>query len=173
MKIPRTDFVLAMATLLLAAASQAAHAQILKCVGKDGKVEFASICPPGTQQQSTGVSSKPAAAPAPAAAKDGVKDAKDTKDSTAPKSLADRDAEFRKRQAEQKAAEEKAAQKTAQEDERQRACQSAQATLQALKNRQRMVRSDPKTGERVFFEEADYQRELSVTERQVAQYCKS
>jgi type IV secretory pathway VirB10-like protein len=169
MKIPPTNIAnLFMASLLLAATSQAAQAQILKCVGKDGRVEFAASCPPGTQQQSTGVSSKPAAAPA--AAKDGAKDAKD---SAAPKSLADRDAEFRKRQTDQKAAEEKTAQKTAQEEERQRACQSAQSNLQALKNRQRLMRLDPKTGERVFYDEADYQRELPLMERNVAEYCKS
>ncbi len=159
MNIPGTRLV--MGALLLAGAIQGAQAQIMKCVGKDGRVEFAATCPPGTQQQSTGVSTtKPA--PAPAAAKD----------SAAPKSLADRDAEFRKRQADQKAAEEKTAQKSAQDAERQRACQSAQSNLQALKSRQRLYRTDPKTGERVFYEEADYLRELPLTERNVADYCK-
>lgn len=157
-------------TALLLASSLGAQAQIVKCVGKDGRVEFAANCPPGTQQQSTGVSGKPAAPAAQAAAKDAVKD---SKDKAAPKSLADRDAEFRKRLADQKDAEDKAAQKTASEAERQRACQSAQSNLQALKSRQRLFRTDPKTGERVFYEEADYLRELPLTERNVAEYCKS
>ena len=38
--------------------------------------------------------------------------------------------------------------------------------------RQRMFTVDPRTGERVMFEEADYQRELSVTERLAAENCK-
>jgi cell pole-organizing protein PopZ len=168
MNIPGTKLVI---SALLMVTAQGAQAQIMKCVGKDGRVEFAATCPPGTQQQATGVStSKPAPAPAPAAAKDGTKD---SKDSAAPKSLADRDAEFRKRQADQKAAEEKTAQKTTQDADRQRACQSAQSNLQALKSRQRLYRTDPKTGERVFYEEADYLRELPLTERNVAEYCKS
>lgn len=167
MKISPTQ--LALSALLLAT-SLGAQAQIVKCVGKDGRVEFTANCPPGTQQQPTSVSGKTAPPPAPTAAKDA---AKDSKDKAAPKSLADRDAEFRKRLADQKDAEEKAAQKTASEAERQRACQSAQSNLQALKSRQRLYRTDPKTGERVFYEEADYQRELPLTERNVAEYCKS
>jgi hypothetical protein len=167
MKIPRAH--LAVAAMLLTGTSFGLQAQIMKCVGKDGRIEFAASCPSGTQQQATGVASKPAA-PAAAATKDS---AKDSKDKAAPKSLSDSDAEFRKRQADQRAAEEKAAKKTADDSERQRACQSAQSNLQALKNRQRLYRTDPKTGERVFYEEADYQRELPLTERNVADYCKS
>jgi hypothetical protein len=152
---------------MLAAAPLTVQAQIMKCIGKDGRIEFAANCPPGTRQQDTGVgTSKPA--PAPAASKEGAKDG-----AAAPKSLADRDAEFRKRQTEQKEAESKAAQKTADDAERVRACNSAKSNLQALKDRQRMFRNDPKTGERVMFEEADFQRELPITERLVAENCKT
>jgi hypothetical protein len=164
MKITGTKSLLA--GLLFAVASVSAHAQIMKCVGKDGKIEFASSCPAGTKQQDTGVGNKPAAAPAPAA----KSDAKEAP--AGPKSLADRDAEFRKRQADQKAAETKAAQKATDDEDRQRACRSAQANLTSLKSRQRMFTVDPRTGERVMFEEADYQRELSVTERLAAENCK-
>lgn len=156
------------AGLVLALMPLGAQAQILKCVSKDGRIEFASNCPPGTRQQDTGVSSKPAPAPAATPAKDGAKDAPG-----APKSLADREAEFRKRQADQKEADSKSAQKAAEDADRQRSCQSAQSTLQALKNRQRMFRTDPKTGERAAFEEADYQREQSYAERMVAENCKT
>ena len=165
MKIATANVIIA--ALSLAAAAIGAQAQIMKCVGKDGKIEFASSCPSGTKQLDTGVGSKPAAPAVPAAAKDGDKDK-----SAAPKSLADRDAEFRKRQAEQKAAETKAAQKTTETEDQQRACRSAQANLQALKNRQRMFSTDPRTGERVVFEEADYQRETAITERLAAENCK-
>jgi type IV secretory pathway VirB10-like protein len=160
--------------LMLAGGTLSAHAQILKCVGKDGRIEFAQNCPPGTKQQDAGVRSSPA--PAPAAKSDVKSDAKvdakaDAK-GAAPKSLADRDAEFRKRQAEQKEADSKSAQAKAEETERQRVCQAAQSNLRALKDRQRMYRSDPKTGERVVFEEADYVREQGVAERVAAENCK-
>jgi hypothetical protein len=160
------------AGLMLTGGALSAQAQIMKCVGKDGRIEFAQNCPPGTKQQDTGVSSRPAPAPAPAADKgDGKSDAK-ADGKGAPKSLADRDAEFRKRQAEQKAADEKAAQAKADTAERQRTCQAAQGQLIALKNRQRMFRTDPNTGERIVYEDADYQREQAVAERVAAENCK-
>ena len=161
---------LLLSVTVLAASTSVAQAQIMKCVGKDGKIEFATACPAGTKQQDTGVTSKPAAAPA--AKSDGKAAAKDA-DKAAPKSLADRDAEFRKRQTEQKDADTKAAQAATETAERQRACQSAQANLAALKNRQRIVQIDPVTGQRAFYDEADYQRELPVTERRIAENCKS
>jgi hypothetical protein len=154
---------------MLMGSALGAHAQIMKCVGKDGRIEFAQSCPPGTKQMNTGVSSRPAPAPAPAAKSDGKSDAKGE---AKPKTLADRDAEFRKRQAEQKKADEKSAKSTADEAERQRTCQAAQSQLIGLRNRQRMFRTDPATGERMVFEEADYQREQAVAERVAAENCK-
>lgn len=153
---------------MLTVASVTVQAQIMKCVGKDGKIEFASSCPAGTKQQDTGVANKPA--PAPTAKSDGKSDGKDK---AAPKTTADRDLEFRKRQADQKDTETKAAQKATETADRQRACQTAQANLQALRNRQRMIRTDPRTGERVVYEDADYQRELPITERLVMENCKT
>jgi len=147
--------------VLMMVSGAMAQAQILKCVGRDGKIEFATSCPPGTKQQDTGVSNKPVAAPA--AKGDAAK---------AP-TLADRDAEFRKRQAEQKDAATKADQQASESQDKQRACESARANLQALKDRQRMYRVDPKSGERVNYDEMDYVRELPVVERQVAQNCKA
>lgn len=165
---------LIVAGLVLCGSALSVQAQIMKCVGKDGRVEFAQNCPPGTKQQDTGVTSRPAPAPTPAAKSDGKGDAKaDAKGSpAAPKSVADRDAEFRKRQTEQKAVEEKTAQKAAEDAERQRTCQAAQSQLAAMKSRQRTFRTDPRTGEKVVFEEADYQREQAVAERVAAENCK-
>jgi hypothetical protein len=165
---------LVIAGLCFAAATFGAQAQIMKCVGKDGKIEFASSCPSGTKQQDTGVGNKPAAAPAPAAKSDAKPDGKEAAKAKpdAPKSLADRDAEYRKRQAEQKAADTKAAQTATDNEDRQRACRAAQNNLAAIKNRQRMFTTDPKTGERVMYEEADYQREAAITERLAAENCK-
>jgi hypothetical protein len=165
------------AGLLLAIVSVTAQAQIMKCVSKDGKIEFASSCPPGTKEQNTGVSNKAVSKP-PVAAKDSKdgkdgKDAKDSKDKAEPpKSLADRDAEYRKRQAEQKEAAAKAAQQAGESEDRRRACTYAQSNLTALRNRQRIMRTDPATGERSAYDEADYLREIGVNERIVADNCK-
>jgi len=151
----------ALAGALLLAVPYAAQAQIMKCVGKDGRIEFASTCPPGTKQSDTGVSNKPAAA-APAA----------KGDKGAPKSLAEREAEFRKRQTEQKDTATKAEQTAQDNADRKRACEAAQSNVQALKAKQRMFRIDPKTGERTVYDDADSARELPVAERLAAENCK-
>ena len=64
-----------------------AYGQMLKCVGKDGKVEYASQCPPGSKESQTGIKNNPGS-PTPSAA-------------PKQKSMAEREAEFKKRQAEQ------------------------------------------------------------------------
>lgn len=149
--------------VVLLASSVAAQAQILKCVGKDGKIEFATACAPGTKQQDTGVSSRPAPTPPPA---------KDAKGGDAPKSLSEREADFKKRQSEKAEADAKS-QKTAAEDaQRQRACADSQSYLKSLQDRQRIRKTDPKTGERVFYEEDDYVRETAVAQKNVADNCK-
>jgi len=137
--------------------SVAAHAQLLKCIGKDGRVEYASQCPPGTKAQDTGIRSAPAAAPSGAAPQQ--------------KSVAERDAEFRKRQMEKQEAEAKEAKRTAEDTQRKRACEDARAYLKGLEARNRIVKTDPKTGERVFLEEADYASEIAAAQRSIQANC--
>ena len=139
-------------------ASTAAHAQLFKCIGKDGRVEYASQCPPGTIQQSTGIKSAPPAAPAGAAMPQ--------------KSLAERDAEFRKRQMEKQEAEAKDAKKAAETAQRQRACDDARAYLKNLQAGNRVVKYDAKTGERIFLEDAQYDPEIAAAQRSIDANCK-
>ena len=73
----------AIAVVLMIAAVPAS-AQMLKCVGKDGKVEYATQCPPGSQEQQTGIRNQPGA----------IKSAPPAQQ----KSMAEREADFRKRQ---------------------------------------------------------------------------
>lgn len=138
----------------------AAHGQLLKCVGKDGRVEYAAQCPAGTKEQATGIRSTPApAAPAGAAA---------------PKtqSLAERDAEFRKRQAEKDETSAKEAKKSAEAAQRQRACEDARSYLKNLQAGNRVAKTDPKTGERVFLEDAQYASEIAAAQKVVDANCK-
>ena len=87
--------------LLLMLAPFAAHGQMLKCVGKDGKVEYASQCPPGTKEIQTGIRNAPV----------GVA----TGDAPQQKSLAEREADFRKRQTEGAEARQKEEKKAAED----------------------------------------------------------
>jgi hypothetical protein len=157
-----------MKTIIVLAATlfaTAAHAQLLKCVGKDGRVEYAAQCPAGTREQSTGIRNTPAAAPAPAAAPSGAAGAKQ-------QSLADRDADFRKRQTERQEAADKEAKKSAEAAQRQRACEDSRSYLKSLQAGNRVAKTDPKTGERVFLEDAQYASEIAATQKVVDTNCK-
>lgn len=128
---------------------------ILKCVGAGGRVEFATACPPGTKVQNTGITNAPAAAPA-----------------SSSKSLADRDAEFRKRQLEQLEAAKKTDEKTRDAADRSQNCESAQGYLRSLQGGMRIAKTDPKTGERIFIEDADRSAEIERAQRAVETNCK-
>lgn len=142
--------------VILVLLSGTVYGQLYKCVGSSGSVEYASVCPPGTRQENTGIRNVPGAANAAAPHK----------------SLAERDAEFRKRQMEEQAAATKQEQKSAENAQRQRSCDSARSYLASLQSGARIARTDPKTGERVFLEDKDYARETADAQRAVAANCK-
>src|SRR5688572_3819147 len=115
-----------------------AHAQINKCMDASGKVVgYGNECPAGTRSEQTTVQNAPSTSAGPAAA-------------GAPKTLAERDADFRKRQIEKQESDAKAAKKTAEADQRRRACEDTRTYLTTLQTGQRVTRTDPRTGERTF-----------------------
>jgi hypothetical protein len=145
-------------------ASGVASAQILECVDAKGRKEFADQCPPGTTESrkilKSGVSSPSAGSPgAPAAA-------------PSQKSPAEQEAEFRKRQSERQEAEAKAVKEKAEAENRRVQCEQSQAQLRALESGQRMVKADPKTGERVFIQDADRPGEIDQARKAVQTWCK-
>ena len=146
------------AAVLMMMLSATAAAQINKCVDKTGKVVGYGVCPEGVISEQSGIKSAPSATSSPSAGQ--------------PKSLAERDAEFRKRQIEKQEGEAKAEKKTAEAEQRRRACSDSQAYLKTLQEGQRVMRTDPKTGERSFMSDAEYPREIASAERTVATNCK-
>jgi hypothetical protein len=152
--------IIATAALMLLASS--AHAQLLKCVSKDGRVEYATQCPAGSKEQATGIRST---TPAPVAPAGGAAAKKGS-------SLAEQDAEARKRQAARQEAEAKEAKDAAAQAQRQRACEDSQAYLKNLQSGNRVVRIDPKTGERVFLEDSQYASETAAAQKMVELNCK-
>jgi hypothetical protein len=144
--------------LALLIAAVPVSAQMLKCVSKDGKVEYATQCPPGTTEQQTGIRNQPGA----------IKSAPPAQQ----KSLAEREAEFRKRQTEATESRQKEEQKAAESAQNREACLNAKANLAALQEGQRVSRVDPKTGERVFVEDAERPAEIARAQSLVANNCK-
>ena len=144
-----------LAILAVASLPFTAHAQIMKCVGAGGRVEFAAACPPGTKGQSTGILNKPEAA------------------SSGPqKSLAERDADFKKRQLEQKETSKKGEEKTQETTDRKQNCETAQNYLRSLQSGARIGKTDPATGERVFMEDSDRAAEMARAQRAADSNCK-
>jgi hypothetical protein len=144
--------------LALMIATAPASAQMLKCIGKDGKVEYATQCPSGTTQQQTGIRNEPGAIKPGAAPQQ--------------KSLAEREADFRKRQTEATEARQKSDQKAAETAQNQEACLNAKANLAALQEGHRVSKVDPKTGERVFVDDAERPAEIARAQSLVANNCK-
>lgn len=146
------------AVAMMVASAAAYGGELLKCVEKDGKVEYADRCQPGTTEQKIGVRSS-AGGSSPSAPPQ-------------QKSLAERDAEFRKRLLEQQETQQKAEKKSAEADQRREACESAQTYLKSLQAENRISRVDPRTGERVYLEDADRPAEIAKAQRAVDQNCK-
>jgi hypothetical protein len=144
--------------LVLMFAVVPAHGQLLKCVSKDGKVEYASQCPPGTKELQTGIKNTPGSAK-PAA-------------SPQQKSLAEREADFRKRQLDSAEARQKEEAKAAEQSAQREDCERARTYLKSLQEGQRIAQVDPKTGERVFLDDANRPAEIARAQKVVDSNCK-
>ena|SRR5688572_8839706 len=144
--------------LIMMLMSTVAFAQVSKCVDGNGKiVGYGTTCPDGTRSEETGVKSAAPSAPGATAQQ---------------KSLAERDAEFRKRQMEKQESLAKAEKKSAETEHRKRACDDSNAYLKSLQAGQRIGRTDPKTGERSYLADNDYPKEIASAQRAVATNCK-
>ena len=145
----------------------AVHAQLLKCVSKDGKVEYAAQCPAGTKEQQTGIKSAPGG-PTTATDKGSDKGA----DKSKPKTAVEQEADFKKRQVEQA----EAAGKKEKEDtiaaQLKRACDEARNYLTGLEGGARITRVNPKTGEREFLEDAARAQEVQRARESAQANCK-
>jgi uncharacterized protein DUF4124 len=149
-------FLIALIVLL---APMAAQAQLLKCVGKDGKVEYAAECPTGSKEQQTGIRNT----------KSGP--TSDTKASPQ-KSTAEKEADFKKRQTEQQTAATKKEEDAKDTEARKQNCENARAHLSALESGQRIVKNDPNTGERSYLDDAERGKVTAEAKRSVESWCK-
>jgi hypothetical protein len=145
----------ALVAIALYALPATTHAQIMKCIGPGGRVEFASSCPPGTKAENTGIRNVPSAAP-----------------SSPQKSVTERDSEFRKRLADQQEAAKKAEEQTRETADRKQNCEAARSYLLGLQSGSRIAKTDPKTGERVFLEDSEREAEVARAQRAVDSNCK-
>jgi len=138
---------------LLAAGTAAG--QVLECVDAKGNKEYAQTCPPGTVKETKLMKSSAGAAPGAAA-----------------KSLAEREAGFRKRTMERQEADAKAEKEKADAKITERNCIDARSQLRQLQDGQRIVRIDPNTGERSYLTDDERPAEIENARKAVASWCK-
>jgi hypothetical protein len=146
--------------LIALLASFAAHGQLLKCVGQDGRVEYAADCPPGAKEVQTGIRSTREGPASGGAA------------SPQQKSIAERDAEFKKRQSESAEAQKKEEAKASELAQNRENCERARIYLKSLQEGQRITQMDPRTGERVFIEDPQRPAEIARAQQAVDSNCR-
>lgn len=139
-------------------ASATANAQIYECVDAKGKKEYAQICGPGTVRETplrkSGASTAPAEAKPPAV-----------------KSLAEKDADFRKRAIERQDSDKKAAKEQTDAQTTKYNCDVARANLKQLQDGQRVASADPATGERIYMEDKDRPAAIATAQKAADSWC--
>ncbi len=158
--------------LALAAAlgfSGHSFAQLNKCVDTAGKTTYTqSPCPSNTRSAPISRTVPPAAPAAAAPAGDAAKGATEAK--SGPRTPAEAEQAFRKRQQDQADAQKKQEEKLAESRQKDENCQQARAGLASLEAG-RQVRFDAK-GERTFLDDNQIAQEKDKARKAVEQFCK-
>ena len=148
-------------------ASQAALAQTYQWKDSSGRTIISDTPPPASVRGAKALGTAPPpsigetkpAGEAPAAA------------NTAPKTTAEKEMEFRKRQQEAREKADKDAKEAAQAAQNRENCERARTHLQALESGRRMILPDGKGGE-TFLEDAQRGDEIARTQKTIAETCK-
>ena len=147
--------------------ASSAQAQVRKCVDAEGKIIYTQDpCPANTKSGSIsrGVIQTPAAAPADSAAKG------DAAKSAAPKTAAEQEQAFRKRQQDQAKAAKESEQKSAEAQRKAENCRNARERLTQYEIGGRQSRINAQ-GERYYLEDAQIEQEKARARTDVAQSC--
>jgi len=134
-----------------------AAGQVMECIDAKGAKTIAQFCPPGTVKETKLMKSGAGGTPSGTAAA---------------KSTAESEAEFRKRTMDRQEAEKKAAKEEADAKNAERNCTDSRSQLRALQDGQRIARTDPNTGERIFLEDKDRPAEIANAQKAVDTWCK-
>ena len=160
---PMIRFALFVAASLGAAA---AHAQVYKCLDATGRTVYSqNPCPPSMKRETMqrgGI--PPASAVAPAAG------AADKASKSTPKTAADQEQDFRKRQQDQAKASKESDQKSAEAQAKDANCRNAKQRLAQYEIGGRISQINDK-GERYYMEDAQIETEKARARADVSQSC--
>jgi Domain of unknown function (DUF4124) len=145
-----------------------AFGQMYKWKDADGKWQYSDKPPPSTvKSEKLNVPANAPSAPAASEGKGGA--AKDAK--SGPKTAAEQEQDFRKRQADAAKAQSVSAQKQAEAKEREDNCRRSRMALASAEAGGRQSRTDEK-GERVFLDDAQVAAEAARARQNIATLCK-
>lgn len=149
-----------------------AQAQVNKCVDAAGKTVYSqSPCPANTKSSNVR-QSVPAGSAAPAAATGATSsNAIGTAKPSGPKTTAELEQEFRKRQTEQAEAQKKTQDKVAETKGREENCRASRAQLASLEIGGRQTRTDEK-GERYTLDDSQTSVETEKARKSIQEWCK-
>ena len=167
---------LSVAISLVLCVALPASAQMYKWVDANGKVQYSDKPPPSNVK--TEKLRAPPPAPVPSAAPSGSAAAGETKGGapkdavkSAPRTAAEQEQAFRKRQLDAAKAQDEEGQKQAEARDKAENCKRAKAALASLQIGGRQMRIDDK-GERVFLEDQQIAQETAKAQQDVAAACK-
>ena len=145
-----------------------AHAETYQWKDSNGQTVVSDVPPPPTVK---GRRSIGGSQPSVVSEKPAEKSAEDAKAADAPKTSAEKDLEFKKRQQEQKEASDKAQKEAANKNTVKQGCVSEKQQLQLLESGERIATRDEK-GERVYMDDNQRAAEIERTRKLVAEACK-
>lgn len=153
--------------LIAGLGAAAAQAQVYKCLDANGRTVYSqNPCPPSMKRETMqrgGIPPASAVAPAGAADKASKSDAK-------PKTAADQEQDFRKRQQDQAKASKDADQKSAEAQAKDANCRNARQRLAQYEIGGRISQINDK-GERYYMEDAQIETEKARARADVSQSC--
>ena len=161
----------AVASLVTALAAAGAQAQVHKCIDPAGKIIYSQDpCPANTKSGSMSrkVISAPAMAPAAAPADKAAKGEAAKK--AGPRTAAEQEQDFRKRQQDQAKAAKESEQKSAEAQLKAENCRNARERLAQYEIGGRISRIDAK-GERYYMEDAQIEQEKARARADATQSC--
>ena len=165
----RSVMKLILALIGLVLMSATAQAQVNKCVDASGKtVYLQGPCPKGAKSSAVAVEKS---APVAAAKDGGAAEDGGAAKSTGPKTTAELEQDFRKRQQEQADAQKKEAEKLAAAKASQENCDAARRQVASYNLGGRQSSIDDK-GERVFLDDSQVAQARARAEKAVSDFCK-
>jgi hypothetical protein len=161
MNMSKASFIDKCLLVFLLLYSTGSFAALTKWVDAEGKVHYSDQPPPANVKAQT---------LRPTATSDVPANAGDTSAASAPKTIAEREAELKKAQQEKQVAAEKAAREQARVDAKKTNCETSQQNLKTLQSDLRLSEVNTE-GERVYLSDEQRQKKIEKAKQDIATYC--